>query len=97
MQQPCFFLWFLGIPFGCLTLMYIVLTVTNWKTSGEIKNILPPDVLLKVFAVFMVVSVIFVLAVLKIIQEATVSALLGAVVTGVLGISYLKSRSDKDG
>jgi hypothetical protein len=53
-------------------------------------------VLLKVFAVFMVVSVIFVLAILKIIQESTVSALLGAVVTGVLGISYLKSRSDKD-
>src|SRR5260370_19470936 len=96
MQHPCLFLWFLAIPFGCLTLMYVVLVIANWKTTGEIKNILPPDVLLKVFAVFMVVSVIFVLAVLKIIQEATVSALLGAVVTGVLGISYLKSRSDKD-
>jgi hypothetical protein len=76
--------------------MYLVLVIANWKTTGEIKNILPPDVLLKVFAVFMVVSVIFVLAILKIIQESTVSALLGAVVTGVLGISYLKSRSDKD-
>ena len=60
----------------------VVLLIANWRTTGEIKNILPPDVLLRVFAVFMVVSVIFVLAVLKIIQEATVSALLGAVVTG---------------
>ncbi len=74
--------------------MYVVLVAANWKTTGEIKNILPPDVLLKVFAVFMAVSVIFVLAVLKIIQEATVGALLGAVVTGVLGISYLKSKGD---
>jgi heme/copper-type cytochrome/quinol oxidase subunit 3 len=93
MEKSCFFLWLL-IPFGCLTLMYLILVAANWKTTGEIKNILPPDVLLKVFAVFMVVSVIFVLAVLKIIQEATVGALLGAVVSGVLGISYLKSKGD---
>jgi len=69
--------------------MYIVLTLTNWKTTGEIKMILPPDILLKVFAVFMVASVIFVLAFLKIIQESTVSALLGAIATGVLGFSAL--------
>ncbi|HNZ64587.1 MAG TPA: hypothetical protein PKJ10_02015 [Smithella sp.] len=89
MDQLIFCLLFLLIPFLCLTLMYIVLTLTNWKTTGEIKMILPPDILLKVFAVFMVASVIFVLAFLKIIQESTVSALLGAIATGVLGFSAL--------
>ncbi len=87
MDQLQFCLWFLGIPFACLTLMYVILVATNWKTTGEIKMILPPQILLKVFAVFMVTGVIFSLAVLKIIQESTVSALLGAVATGVLGFS----------
>jgi uncharacterized membrane protein YoaK (UPF0700 family) len=76
--------------------MYVVLVIANQRTTGEIKKILPPEVLLKVFAVFMVVSVIFVLAVLKIIQESTVSALLGAIATGVLGISFSKSKGDGD-
>lgn len=89
-----FCLWFLGIPFACLTLMYISLVLANWKTTGEIKKILPPDILLKVFAVFMVAGVIFALAVLEIIQESTVSALLGAVATGVLGFSSFKRKDD---
>ncbi len=75
-NQLLFCLIFLAIPFACLTLMYVVLVVANWKTTGEIKMILPPEILLKVFAVFMVAGVIFDLAVLKIIQESTVSALL---------------------
>jgi heme/copper-type cytochrome/quinol oxidase subunit 3 len=93
MEQLIFCLWFQGIPFACLTLMYVVLVIANWKTTGEIKMILPPDILLKVFAVFMVASVIFALAVLKIIQESTVSALLGAVATGVLGFSSSKQKN----
>ena len=95
MDQLSFALWFLGIPFGCLTLMYIVLVVANWKTTGEIKKILPPDVLLKVFAVFMVASVIFALALFKIIQESTVSALLGALAAGVFGFAASR-KSDGD-
>jgi heme/copper-type cytochrome/quinol oxidase subunit 3 len=93
MDQFTFCLFVQGIPFGCLTIMYAVLVIANWKTTGEIKAILPPDVLLKVFAVFMVASVIFSLAVLKIIQESTVSALLGAVATGVLGFNTLGRKS----
>jgi len=96
MDQLQFCLIFLGIPFTCLTLMYVVLVTTNRTTTGEIKKILPPDILLKVFAVFMVAGVIFALAVLKIIQESTVSALLGAVATGVLGFSSSKRKDDSD-
>lgn len=96
MNQYLFSLLFLGIPFACLTLMYIVLVGANWKTTGEIKKILPPDILLKVFAVFMVASVIFVLAVLKVIQESTVSALLGAIATGVLGFPSSRRKDDGD-
>ncbi len=94
MDKLLFCLLFLGIPFTCLTLMYGILILANWKTTGEIKKILPPDILLKVFAVFMVAGVIFALAVLEIIQESTVSALLGAVATGVLGISISKRKDD---
>jgi len=96
MEKLQFCLWFLGIPFTCLTTMYVVLVLANWKTTGEIKKILPPDILLKVFAVFMVASVIFALAVLEIIQESTVSALLGAVATGVLGFSASKREDNND-
>jgi hypothetical protein len=67
--------------------MYIALLIVNFRTTGEVKSILPPTILLKVFAVFMVVSVIFALALLKLIQESTVSALLGAIATGVLGVA----------
>lgn len=91
-----FCLLFVGIPFVCLTLIYGVLVLMNRKTTGEIKNILPPDILLKVFAVFMVAGTIFSLAVMKIIQESTVSALLGAVATGVLGFSSSEG-GNKDG
>jgi len=95
MDKLKFCLIFLGIPFTCLMLMYGILIIANWKTTGEIKKILPPDILLKVFAVFMVAGVIFALAVLEIIQESTVSALLGAVATGVLGISVSKRKDDE--
>jgi hypothetical protein len=74
--------------------MYIVLVMTNKTTTGEIKKILPPEILLKVFAVFMVAAVIFVLAYLKVIQETTVSALLGAIVAGVLGLAARKGSGD---
>jgi hypothetical protein len=86
-MPPWLMLSFLAVPFGCLTLMYIALLIVNFRTTGEVKSILPPTILLKVFAVFMVVSVIFALALLKLIQESTVSALLGAIATGVLGVA----------
>jgi hypothetical protein len=96
MNLNAFDLIFLGIPFFCLTLMYVVLTLANRKTTGEIKFILPPEILLKVFAVFMLVSVVFVLATNKLIAEATVAALLGAIVSGTLGIAFSnKNSSDR--
>lgn len=96
MDQYAFYLAFLGIPFLCLTVMYIVLTLTNKNTTGEIKYILPPDILLKVFAVFMLVSVIFVLAIMKIIQESTVSALLGSIASGAIGMAFSAKKNPKD-
>lgn len=86
MDQNWFFLLFLSVPFVCLTIMYVVLTLVNKPTTGEIKFILPPDMLLKIFAVFLLISVIFVLAVSRIISETTVGALLGAIAAGTLGI-----------
>ncbi|MFZ0963682.1 MAG: hypothetical protein WAO35_22690 [Terriglobia bacterium] len=96
MDQYSFYLWFQAIPFICLTAMYFVVTISNaWQHAmGEIKFILPADILLKVFAVLMLVSIIFVLAVLKVIQEATVSALLGSIGTGAIGIVFTARKDD---
>ncbi|MHB9958881.1 hypothetical protein [Vibrio campbellii] len=88
-----FFTMFMAIPFVCLTIMFVVLVVTNRKTTGEIKLILPPDILLKIFAVFLLVCVVFILAISKVLSESTVSALLGAIGSGAIGMS-LNSKSD---
>ena len=82
---------FLVFPFGILGIMWIFLILMNKSTTGEIKHVLPADVLLKVFALFMLVSAIFIMGMEKIIAESTVSALLGAIGTGILGIS-MKSK-----
>ncbi|EIX4890049.1 hypothetical protein [Vibrio vulnificus] len=88
-----FFTMFMAIPFVCLTIMFVVLVLTNRKTTGEIKLILPPDILLKIFAVFLLVCVVFILAISKVLSESTVSALLGAIGSGAIGMS-LNSKSD---
>jgi hypothetical protein len=88
MDSNTFQLLFLSVPFVCLTIMYIVLAIVNRKSTAEMKWILPPEILLKVFAVLLLVTVIFVLATTKLISEATVGALLGAVVTGTLTIPF---------
>lgn len=84
---------FLAIPFVCLTVMYVVLTLVNRGSSGEIKFILPPDIFLKVLAVFMLGGIVFVLASAKIISAATTGALIGAMVSGTLGISPSEKKS----
>lgn len=76
MDRNVFHLLFLSIPFLCLTIMYIVVTLRNKDTTGERKFILLPEILLKVFGLFMLVSVVFVLATTKLIGESAVAALL---------------------
>ncbi|MCG3704624.1 hypothetical protein [Aliarcobacter butzleri] len=92
---PEFFIWFISIPFVCLTVMFIVLVFVNKNTTGEIKKILPPEILLRIFAVFLLVAVIFVLAVNNFLTESTVSALLGAIASGAIGMS-LSSADRKE-
>ena len=89
-----FFTLVLAIPFVCLTIMFVVLVLANTKTTGEIKYILPPDILLKIFAVFLLVIIIFILALSKILTESTVSALLGAIGSGAIGMSLSSKNTD---
>ena len=96
MDQGIFHLLFLSVPFLCLTIMYVVLTIANRSTTGEIKFILPPEILLKIFAVFLLISVVFVLATSRIISESTVAALLGTIASGILGIGIDLSRKRRD-
>ncbi|PBP31427.1 hypothetical protein N028_13965 [Pseudomonas syringae USA011] len=72
--------------------MWVFLIFMNRVTTGEVKYIMPPDVLLKTFALFILVAAIFIMGMEKIIAESTVSALLGAIATGVLGISLKKTE-----
>lgn len=82
------YLVFIVFPFAMLSIMWIVLMAANHKTTGEVKRILPPEILLKVLALFMLVSAIFILGMEKIVNESTISALLGAIGTGLLGIAF---------
>ncbi|WP_233356647.1 hypothetical protein [Pseudomonas mangrovi] len=91
-----FYLGFMAIPFICLTVMFVVLVITNSKTTGEIKFILPPEILLKIFAVFLLTCVVFILAVSKILSESAIAALLGAIASGTLGISFATRKGKQD-
>ncbi len=88
-----FYLIFMAIPFVCLTIMFVFLVWINKNTTGEIKKILPPDILLKIFAVFLIVCVILILAIDKTLSESAISALLGAVASGTVGMSLSKDKS----
>ncbi|WP_369991353.1 hypothetical protein [Pseudomonas xanthosomatis] len=88
LNKQLIYVMFMVFPFTTLASMYIVLMFINRKTTGEVKRILPPDILLKVMALFMLVCAIFILAMEKIVNESTVSALLGAIATGVLGVAF---------
>lgn len=87
---------FMSTPFICLTIMFIVLVITNRKTTGEIKYILPPEILLKIFAVFLLSCVVLLLAISKLLTESAIAALLGAIASGTLGISFAARQKDKD-
>lgn len=91
-----FYLVFMAIPFICLTAMFIALVFVNNQTTGEIKFILPPEILLKIFAVFLLTCVVFILAVSKILSESAIAALLGAIASGTLGISFATKKSKQD-
>ena len=90
------YLVFIVFPFAALSIMWIVLMLINRNTTGEVKKVLPPDVLLKVMALFMLVSVFFILVREHSVNESTISALLGAIATGVLGIALKGKGSSSD-
>lgn len=73
-----------GIPFLSFVIIFCWLVAFNKKTTGEIKQILPPDVFLKVMAVMMVVVVTFILTFYKIMEVSVTAAILGSVVTGTI-------------
>jgi hypothetical protein len=71
--------------------MFCVLVITNKQTTGEIKFILPPEILLKVMALLLIVVVTFILAYLKILDQSVIAAILSSVGTGTIGM-YLNSK-----
>ena len=75
-----------AIPFASFVIMFVILIIFNKNTTGEIKYILPPDILLKVMAIILVVIVTFILTYLKILDVAVTAAILGSVVTGTMNI-----------
>ena len=77
-----------AIPFVAITIMYWIMVRANSATTGEIKYIIPPDMLLKILAVFVIVFVVFVLGLTKVIGDSTVSALLGAIASGAIGMAF---------
>lgn len=88
------YLAFFVFPFAMMGIMWIVLVFFNKETTGEIKRVFPSGMLLKVFALFMIVSAVFIMGMEKIINESTVSALLGAIASGVLGASFSGKKEE---
>lgn len=96
-EHQTLYLWFIMFPFLTLSIMWSVLLLSNRKTAWEVKNVLPPEVLLKVMTLFMLVCAIFILGMERVVNESTISALLGAIATGILGIALKgKERSGPD-
>jgi len=83
-----------GIPFLAITIMYWIMVRANTNSTGEIKYIIPPDMLLKILAVFVIVFVVFVLGLTNVIGESTVSALLGAISSGAIGMAFKGKSSE---
>jgi len=77
------------IVFGCL---YGCIIFGNIKTSGEIKHILPPEMFLKALTVISMVSTISVLGILKILNPESISALIGAIGAGILGVKLSENK-----
>lgn len=73
-----------GIPFLSFVIIFCWLVAFNKKTTGEIKQILPPEIFLKVMAVILVVVVTFLLTLNKIMDVSVTAALLGSVITGTV-------------
>jgi hypothetical protein len=80
------------IPFGSLVVMFCFLVITNRKTTGEIKFILPPEILLKVMALLLIVVVTFILAYFKVLDQSVTAAILSSVGTGTVGM-HLNSKN----
>jgi uncharacterized membrane protein YoaK (UPF0700 family) len=75
-------------PLVIFAIMFCVLSVICRKTQGEIKLILPPETLLKVMAVLLIVMVTFILAFQKILDQAVVATILGSVAAGTIGMDF---------
>ena len=76
------------VPFFTIGFMYCYIVRINKITTGEIKFIWPPETLLKVLALLLIVVVSFVLAFLKILDQAVVATILGSVAAGTIGMDF---------
>jgi len=87
-KSPWIVVVFFAIPFVTFATMFIVLLAINKRTTGEIKLILPPETLVKVMAIISIVVVTFVLAYMKILEQAVVATILGSVAAGTIGLDF---------
>jgi uncharacterized membrane protein YoaK (UPF0700 family) len=75
------------VPFTSLVLMFCVIAIVNRKTTAEIKFWLPPETLLKVMALLLIVVVTFLLGYLKILDQSVIAAIIGSVASGTVGMA----------
>jgi len=82
-----------GVPFASFVVIFCWLVAFNKQTTGEIKQILPSDIFLKVMAIILVVVVTFILAYCRILETGVTAAILGSVVTGTV-MSIKQSKNE---
>lgn len=86
----CFF-----TPFMSLVIMFWVLTHYNSKNGSlaEVRLTLPPEILLRIMAVFLIAVITFVLTYQKVMEMSVASAILSSIVTGVIA-SYRGEKKE---
>ncbi|HUD06102.1 MAG TPA: hypothetical protein VMR18_04290 [Candidatus Saccharimonadales bacterium] len=78
----------IGIP-GLIILVFLLsLMLTMKETTGEIKHFLRPDNLVKLFAMYLIVSGTILLSVLKIINGETAGVIFSGIIGYTLGTKF---------
>lgn len=82
-------------PLVIFAIVYGFIIFGNKQTTGEVKFILPPEMFLKSITMISIVSTVLIMGILKIIGPEAISALIGGVSAGILGVRIGDKKKDE--
>jgi hypothetical protein len=81
----------IGIPSVLMAVCWVTLMVIMRETIGELKLFLQPNNLVKLFALYLVISGTTLLSILKIIDGGTAAAIFSGIVGYTIGAKFSSS------